>query len=73
MKPICVGWAKLPGTAIMIALGRAILPTQLHREVRPRGQRAGTPCRVVQRCGNGALPTLIWGMLSSTLNGWAWI
>ena len=26
MQPISVGWAKLPGTAIMIARRRAILP-----------------------------------------------
>jgi formate dehydrogenase subunit gamma len=58
MKPISVGWAKLPGTVIITALRRAILPTRLHREVRPRGQRAGTPCRIIRRRGDGALPTL---------------
>ena len=31
MKP-SVGWAKLPGTAMMMARRRAILPTRLHRE-----------------------------------------
>jgi hypothetical protein len=39
-----VGWAKLPGTAIMIAWRRAILPTRVRGEVAPRGHRAGTPC-----------------------------
>ena len=38
MRRVRVGWAKLPGTAIVIALLRAILPTRLRREV-PRGQR----------------------------------
>jgi len=57
MRP--VGWAKLPGTAIMIARCRAILPTRSSREARPRGQRAAAPCRVVHR--NGALPTLLIG------------
>jgi tripartite-type tricarboxylate transporter receptor subunit TctC len=47
MKP--VGWAKLPGTAIMMARRCAILPTRLHGEVRPRGQRAATPCRIIRR------------------------
>src|SRR5260370_42696196 len=64
MKPIGVGWAKLPGTAILIAQSRAILPTRLHREVRPRGQRAVMPCTIIRRCGADALPTLIWGLLS---------
>jgi tripartite-type tricarboxylate transporter receptor subunit TctC len=31
----------------------------LHREVRQRGQRAGKSCRVIRRCGFGALPTLL--------------
>src|SRR3984957_20515482 len=38
MKPSVVG-GKLPGTASMIARRRASLPTRLHREARPRGQR----------------------------------
>src|SRR6267154_315485 len=68
-----VGWVKLPGTAMMIARRRAILPTRLRREVRPRGQRgiraftpvfAGyAPCRIVRR-GVGALPTLLIAGLS---------
>jgi tripartite-type tricarboxylate transporter receptor subunit TctC len=58
MKP-SVGWAKLPGTAMMIARCRAILPTRSSREARPRGQRAATPCRFLLRCGVGALPTLL--------------
>jgi formate dehydrogenase subunit gamma len=36
MRPIGVGWAKLPGTAILTARRRAILPTRLYGEVRPR-------------------------------------
>jgi hypothetical protein len=54
MKSIRVG--KLPGTAITFARSRAILPTRLLRG--PRGQRAGTPCRVLRGCDAGALPTL---------------
>jgi tripartite-type tricarboxylate transporter receptor subunit TctC len=49
MKP--VGWAKLPGTAITIARRRAISPTRLHGEVRTRGQRAATPCRIIRPYG----------------------
>ena len=59
MKP-SVGWLKLPGNVIMIARRRAILPTRLRREARPRGQRAAMPCRTMQRCA-GALPTLLIG------------
>jgi hypothetical protein len=58
MKPITVGWAKLPGTEIICAQSCAILPTRFARRDRPRGQRAGTPCQVIRRCGDGALPTL---------------
>src|SRR5438270_13957390 len=64
------GWVKLPGTAMMMARCRAILPTRLHREAGPRGQRgiraftpvfAGyAPCRTIRRCA-GALPTLLIG------------
>jgi tripartite-type tricarboxylate transporter receptor subunit TctC len=52
MKP--AGWAKLPGTAIMIARHRAISPTRLQGEVQPRGQRAATPCRIIRPYGTSA-------------------
>jgi len=64
MKPIGVGWAKLPGTIVRFTRRRAILPTRMHREIGARGQRAGKPCPVHRRCGAGALPTLIWGLWS---------
>jgi tripartite-type tricarboxylate transporter receptor subunit TctC len=71
---VIVGWAKLPGKAMMLARSRAILPTRTKREVRSRGQRAATPCRIIQRCGTlaredgrkrpyAALPTLLVGAL----------
>ncbi len=56
MKPIAVGWAKLPGTAIMIAQRCAILPTRLHREAAPRGQRAGTPCQTFAAAARARCP-----------------
>src|SRR5258708_1345251 len=62
-----VGWAKLPGTAIMIGRICAILPTRLHREVRARGQRARTLRRLVQGWRTGALPTLQVGLLTLAL------
>jgi tripartite-type tricarboxylate transporter receptor subunit TctC len=49
----------------MAARRRAILPTRISREVRPRGQRAATPRRIIRRCGVGALPTLLVGALLS--------
>jgi tripartite-type tricarboxylate transporter receptor subunit TctC len=75
MKP--VGWAKLPGTAITIVRRRAILPTRLHGEVQPRGQRAATPCRIIRAYGTlaredgrkrpyAALPTLLLATILAT-------
>ena len=75
MKP--VGWAKLPGTAIMIVRRRAILPRRLHGEVRTRGQRAATPRRIIRPYGTlaredgrkrpyAALPTLLLAAILAT-------